>query len=684
MFSLGTIIPSQPQQCSRGICFRVGNSPRRLSLSIARHCASLHSTLYHYHLPPTFHLLTADHSFFNHISSISDMSQTSSSSFKDLFNAALRDYENKTGINLVDDPLAKKFENCNSVDSITAIIQEQAQIFRKFRGDDGKLMKSLKTSVDVLYALSNTALGGGIGLAFPPANAIFAGIAILLAAVKDASASYDTVVDLFASFERFLSRLSIYTGVPSTPALKNVLVEILVELLSTLALATKQVKQGRFKKFMKKLQGEKDIEAALQSLDRLTLDEVRAAAAQILQAVNNGERDKVLRNVKEWLSPPNPWTNHNVVRESRHTGTGTWLIQGDTYAEWKSSGPSSLLWINGKPGAGKSVICSAIIEDIHSLQKFGLASLAFFYCDFRDDQKKGQHGLLSSLLAQLCEQSDAYSSILSEFYVAHGRGSQLASDSELVDCLKDMLKLPGQATVHIVIDALDECPIITGLPPPREKVLGLVEELVNLQIPNLRICVTSRPEDDIVPVLAPLAFHSVSLHDESGQIHDIAEYVRSAIDQDHEMRRWKPTVKQLVIDVLTEKADGMFRWVFCQLVHLRSCIPQEESIRRALDELPETLDETYARSLEEIGLKKRKYAHLIFQCVAAASRPLLLSELAEFFAIDFEAGSTPTLLADRRLEDPAHTVLSVCSSLLVIVEPGSGSPVVQFAHFSVK
>jgi hypothetical protein len=95
------------------------------------------------------------------------MSQTSSSSFKDLFNAALRDYENKTGINLVDDPLAKKFDNCNSVDSITAIIQEQAQIFRKFRGDDGKLMKSLKTSVDVLYALSNTALGGGIGLVRP-------------------------------------------------------------------------------------------------------------------------------------------------------------------------------------------------------------------------------------------------------------------------------------------------------------------------------------------------------------------------------------------------------------------------------------------------------------------------------------------------------------------------------------
>ncbi|KAH9995289.1 hypothetical protein BJV77DRAFT_239263 [Russula vinacea] len=62
-----------------------------------------------------------------------------------------RDYENKTGIKLADDPFAKKFENCDSVDSITAILQEQAQIFRKFRGDDGKLMKSLKASVDVLY-----------------------------------------------------------------------------------------------------------------------------------------------------------------------------------------------------------------------------------------------------------------------------------------------------------------------------------------------------------------------------------------------------------------------------------------------------------------------------------------------------------------------------------------------------
>jgi hypothetical protein len=141
--------------------------------------------------------------------------------------------------------------------------------------------------------------------------------------------------------------------------------------------------------------------------------------------------------------------------------------------------------------------------------------------------------------------------------VAHGNGSQHASDSELLACLKDMLELPGQAIVHIIIDALDECPITADSSSPRERVLELVEELVNSPISDLRICVTSRPEADIVPVLEPLAFHSVSLHGESGQVQDIAKYVKSFIRTNREMQRWKDTDKQLVIDVLTKKADGM-------------------------------------------------------------------------------------------------------------------------------
>src|SRR6266850_204809 len=198
-----------------------------------------------------------------------------------------------------------------------------------------------------------------------------------------------------------------------------------------------------------------------------------------------------------------------------------------------------------------------MIQDIRGMCASGLAALAFFYCDFREDQKKHRRGLLSSLLVQLCHQSDAYCDALSEFYLAHDDGSQHASDSELAQCLKQVLMLPGQATVYVIIDALDECPATTGFPSPREQVLELVRELVGLRLPNLRICVTSRPEADIEPVLGPLSFHSVSLHSERGQAQDIAEYIRFSVNTDSKMRAWRAADKELVIEVLTRKADGM-------------------------------------------------------------------------------------------------------------------------------
>ena len=191
------------------------------------------------------------------------------------------------------------------------------------------------------------------------------------------------------------------------------------------------------------------------------------------------------------------------------------------------------------------------------MRKAGLASLAFFYCDFRNNQKKRLRGLLSSLLVQLCSHSDAYYGVLSAFYSSYNNGAQHASDSELFQCLKQVLELPDQSTVYIVIDALDECPATTGFPSPREEALELVKDLVELQIPTLRLCVTSRPEADIEPVLTPLAFRSVSLHDESGQAHDITEYIKFVVNSDPKIRTWRRADKELVIEALTGKADGM-------------------------------------------------------------------------------------------------------------------------------
>jgi hypothetical protein len=200
---------------------------------------------------------------------------------------------------------------------------------------------------------------------------------------------------------------------------------------------------------------------------------------------------------------------------------------------------------------------STIIENIDSMRKSGLASLAFFYCDFRENEKRDLRGLLSSVLFQLCHQSDSYYQILSGFYSEHVNGSQHPSDVALVQCLKDILEVPGQAPIYLIVDGLDECSNTSDMPSPREKVLMVLEDLIDSQFPNLRICVTSRPEVDIMVTLETLMFCSVSLHDESGQMEDIDNYIRSVVNKDPKMRRWKAADKEMVIDVLIKKSDGM-------------------------------------------------------------------------------------------------------------------------------
>jgi len=190
------------------------------------------------------------------------------------------------------------------------------------------------------------------------------------------------------------------------------------------------------------------------------------------------------------------------------------------------------------------------------MQKSGLASLAMFYYDFREKEKKDRRGLLSSVLFQLCNQSNSYYAILSTFYSTYHDGARSPSDDELIRCLKDLLKLPGQAPIYLIVDALDECPN-TSLPSHRDQVLVLLKDLVDSKLPNLHICVTSRPETDIKAVLELLTFRSVSLHDESGQKEDIENYIKSIVNTDRRMQRWTAVHKQLVIDALTNRADGM-------------------------------------------------------------------------------------------------------------------------------
>ena len=183
--------------------------------------------------------------------------------------------------------------------------------------------------------------------------------------------------------------------------------------------------------------------------------------------------------------------------------------------------------------------------------------MAFYYFDFRDPNKQNRRGLLSSLLCQLCAVSDPCYEILSRLYSAHAGGTREPSDKALAQCLMDMLQLEGQPAIYLIIDALDECSNSSGMPTPREKVLQFLEDLIDYELPNVRLCVSSRPEFDIRSVLEPRATFRVSLHDETGQKKDIKDYVSAVIQSDRKMRKWRAPEQQLVIDTLSERADGM-------------------------------------------------------------------------------------------------------------------------------
>jgi NACHT domain len=206
-----------------------------------------------------------------------------------------------------------------------------------------------------------------------------------------------------------------------------------------------------------------------------------------------------------------------------------------------------------------SPVSSAVIQDIEAMCKSGQASMAYFYFDFRDASKQGLRDLVRSLLMQLSARSGPRCDILSDLYSANDRGNNQPSDISLVECLKKMISLPDQRPIYLIIDALDESPNTSGIPSPREAVLHLLEELVDLSLPTLHLCVTSRPEIDIRNILDPLTSRQVSLHDQSGQKNDIAAYIRSVVYSDSEqiMRRWRAEDKEFVIETLSERADGM-------------------------------------------------------------------------------------------------------------------------------
>ncbi|CAD0088333.1 unnamed protein product [Aureobasidium mustum] len=388
------------------------------------------------------------------------------------------------------------------------------------------------------------------------------------------------------------------------------------------------------------------------------------------EKIDKMELDHHQKEIRDWLSAPDPSTNYSTALETRHEGTGVWFTHGEAFERWKRQ-PNSFLWLHGIPGCGKTVLSSTIIEHLKSDIKPN-QPLLYFYFAFNDQNKQTLENMLRSLTNQLYQEQPKARGPVDELWKSHRNGNQHLSKQSLSATLLALLKAVNNTS--IVLDALDES-------TTRSEVIAWLKNVLEPGY-GCRILVTARREEDIEAAFRRWTQPEDRINIQERDIHgDIRAYISHTVRNSSELERWqnRPDVQNEIESELVKKADGMFRWVFCQLDALKAPIDYP-GLRRTLYNLPRTLNETYSRILEEIPEERRNQATTILNLLIWSEDPLVsINELVDAVAVDLDHG--PGFDPKNRMPVPRE-VLKLCSSLVRVL--WDDSDYVGLAHFSVK
>ncbi|ETS84912.1 hypothetical protein PFICI_02937 [Pestalotiopsis fici W106-1] len=435
-----------------------------------------------------------------------------------------------------------------------------------------------------------------------------------------------------------------------------------------------------------RIEAERRLADVLSGVDS-KLEDINSQMKATHTEIESIQKDKHSNDIFQWIDPPDVSSNLNKAIKARHPGSGLSLLESKAYTTWKRQ-KNSFLWLHGIPGCGKTVLASTIIEDLQREQcQNPSQALLYFYFDFTDSRKQSFENALRSFVCQMHHQSEKGQKHLNSLYSQVCRNGSVQPSSDALQ--KTLAGMIGDTKeVWIVLDALDECTF-------RYETLSWLRSFTQGSSMQaiVHLLVTSRPEHDIKADIQGYASDEemISIQDDLLEV-DIRNYVKARVREHEGLSRWRghKGIQDKIEASLIERADGMFRWVALQLDALEGCF-ERKALLKTLQNLPETLDETYERILANIPSAHMHYTRRILQFLTYSDRPLRLEEAVDAIAVDVEEGVIRGHRFDPedRLPVPEE-ITRYCSGLVVLVSRPAiyvGAPIVkeiQLAHFSVQ
>ncbi|WKT53739.1 Patatin-like phospholipase domain [Fusarium oxysporum f. sp. vasinfectum] len=421
-----------------------------------------------------------------------------------------------------------------------------------------------------------------------------------------------------------------------------------------------------------------------------------AARTPTLSLLNRQMKDTHL----SWLKTVDPLAQHSDARRYREldSETGQWFLN-DPFKRWKTEA-KSFVWLIGKPGLGKTILSSAIID---TLEKESDGIVIYFYISFRDEATQDPTNIRTSLLMQLVRQLVREDEIKRDhFYIPKVFQALFEKYSHSQHPLDEHVDKTFEGLLHeskhtyIVIDALDECPDQIS----RRRILEFLEHLRQTSDESVHVLVTSRQETDIKTAVEEMKVPKRSVLMDVAKVNaDIETYLKHTMRQ-LPYKKWRKESKKQVAKTLMSKADGVFRWVALQLLDLRETFTGRlQDTDNALKNLPKDLKETYEVILRRIQNSRQSGPVLsILKWLAYSHRPISLGEVAEIAIFEIEryppAGNddyTASYHPSNRFPD-IQTIRKMLSGLITVSGiddyqdevPNDQNGTVSFSHFTVK